>query len=222
MVVLFSFIKTYLPILFKNVRPNDYKFKRWIYISEFIAIVAVLIVFISYVASKNSVIAIVLMALLLMTFYFLSIYFIKDYLVGLIIKSSGEYRIGDQITVENTQGRISQLGRTQLKVKDTVGNTVYIPYSWLKSRVKTVQQKTEKINGYTFYCDLPTSKFEEEETQNLLQYIKLLPWIHPAFEPSIEFDNGFNNIKRLKLTVYAFDKAFYSKIEKSVKSEILK
>ncbi len=220
MVLVFSFIKTYLPVFFKGFKPNEQKFRRWIYISEFIFVLAVLIVFISYVASKNSIIAIVLMTVLLLAFYFVSIYFVKDYLVGLIVKSSGAYKIGDQITVEGATGRISGLGRTQLMVKDTAGNTVYVPYSWLRSRVKTVQQKTEKINGYTFTFKHQSEVVGEDDTKVILQYIKLLPWTHPAFEPTVELDKQAET--NIKVTVYAFDKAFHSKIESSVKDKFAK
>jgi small-conductance mechanosensitive channel len=220
-VVLFSFVKTYLPILFKNIKPNDHRFKRWVYISEFVLVIAALIVFVSYVASKNSVIAIVLMAVLLMAFYFLSVYFVKDYLVGLIIKSSGEYRLGDQISVEQASGRIAKLGRTQLKVKDTAGNTVYIPYSWLKSRVKTVQQKTDKINGYTFNVDIKQASIDDDQIQNIVRKIKLLPWVHPAFEPMVDVSTKQVGELELKITVYAFDKAFHSKIESVVRANLV-
>ncbi len=219
LVLFFSFLKSYLPLFFKRFSENNYRIKRWFYIAEVITIVTVLIVFISYSSSKNIILAAILTLLLLIVFYFLSVFFVKDYLVGLLIKSSGEYRIGDQISVENTSGRITRLGKTQLKVKDANGDNIYLPYSLLITKIKSLQQQREKVNGYSFQMRFAKRVAYNTDMQLLQQHIQTLPWVHPSYQPDIKLEKEEEEYYDLSITVYAFDKKYYRKIKKAVLNE---
>jgi len=216
LILLFSFLKNYLPVFFKGIARN-HKFKKWIYISELIVIVLVLISFVSFSLSRNLIVASILMLVLLLMVFFLSQYFFKDYLAGLLIKSSGELRIGDQITVENTQGRISALRKTQIQLKNSEGNTIYIPYSYLSNKTKMVQQVREKVNGFTFEIELAKVENYDKDTEALIQFIEALPWIHPAYKAIVDLKEENQTSYKLMLTVYGFDKKYHRKIESTVK-----
>ncbi len=216
LIFIFSFLKIYLPIFFRSVSRSQ-KFKKWIYISELIVTVLVLIAFVSYYLSRNLVVASILMLILLLIIFFLSQYFFKDYLVGLLIKASGEFRIGDQITIDNAQGRISALRKTQIQLKNSEGNTIYIPYSYLSNKTKTVQQLREKVNGFTFEIELQKVENYDKDIELLSQYIDALPWIHPTYKAVIELKEETQMSYFLHITVFGFDKKYHRKIEAAVK-----
>ncbi len=220
LILFFSFLKSYLPIFFKgaiNSHKFKNKFKKWIYISELLVIVLVLITFVSYSLSRNLLVASVLLLVLLLLVFFLTQYFFKDYLVGLLIKSSGELRIGDQISIDNTQGRISALRKTQIQLKNSEGNTIYIPYSYLSNKTKMVQQVSDKVNGFTFEIDLPKVENYDKDIESLIQFTERLPWIHSAYKAVVDLKEETQTSYQLTLTVFSFDKKYHRKIESTVK-----
>ncbi len=214
-IIVFSFIKTYLPLFFKK-HGKDNKIRNWLNLIEIFTILIFLIVFISYASSRNIIIALALTLILLLILFFLSHYYIKDYMVGLLIKSSGEYQLNDEISVDNINGRIIRFGKTQLIIKDQKGNNNYIPYTLLKAKIKTVQQIREKVNGYTFNFNLPKTNNYNSDTEELLQNLQLLPWVHPKHKASINFIEESDENYELEITVYAFDKKYYRIIEEAL------
>ena len=210
-IIVFSFIKTYLPLFFRKYGKES-KIKNWLNLIEIFTILIFLIVFISYASSRNIIIALVLTLILLLILFFLSHYYIKDYIVGLLVKSSGEYQLNDEIFVDNINGQIIRFGKTQLIIKDQKGNNNYIPYTLLQVKIKTVQQIREKVNGYTFNFTLPKNNNYNSDTEDLLQSLQLLPWVHPKHKPSISLIEENSENYELKIMVYAFDKKYYIKI----------
>ena len=182
----------------------------------------VAIVFISWSFEKNLVLSVALMIVLVFVLYYIAQFFIKDYLAGLLVKASKEYRIGDQISIEDTKGKIDRFAKTQLRIKNPEGENIYIPYSLLISKAKTVEQQTEKVNAYTFEIELPQRIDFDEDIEHLENYIQLLPWIHPMHKATVELIDESKNEYHLRLTIYTFDKKYYRKVEQSVKKYVAK
>lgn len=218
LVLFFSFAKTYVPVFLRNKNKTNRKFKRWFYIIEISTIIFVLIAFISYAFSRNIVIAAILLLVLLLVLYFLGQYFMKDYLGGLLIKSAGDYHINDQISVGETTGRITRLGKTQIQIKDTEGNTIYLPYNMLITKVKSLQKVREKVNGHSFEYALEKQLDFDKDSERLKAFIQQLPWIHPVYEAELEIKRDDEKHYHLQVTVFSFDKKYYQKIENSVKN----
>ena len=214
--ILLSFLKSYLPILTRRTLFKRNRYKRWLYISELIIIVLGLLIFISISVKYNLVLSVFLMLILIAILFFISQFFLKDYLAGLFFKASKEYQIADQITVKNKTGKIEQFTKTQLKIKDERGNNIYIPYSKIILDSKTVRQNQEKVNAFTMNIDLKIQSNFETDSLSLKRYIRLLPWVHPAFEADITLIEQDELNYKLKLVIYAFDKKYYSKLEQAI------
>lgn len=212
----FSLVKTYLPLYYKSLFKDEVKFTRWLYLTELFTILMGLIVFVSYTSSRNIVVATVLMLLLVIIFYFVSIYFIRDYIIGLILKISGKYKIGDQINVENIAGEIVHFGKTQIEIKDTNNSSHFLPYHLVIAKVNTLQQKSEKVNSHQFLYELPNKSMVEKDIKKLIEYIQLLPWIHPAYPTNIEIVASTAATQKLEITVYTFEEKYNIKIEQAV------
>ena len=222
MLLVFYFAKKYLPIISVKIANKTKLFKSWLYLTEAFIVVIGLLIFISFSVENNLALAIVLMLILISILYFFSLFYLKDYLAGLLFKSSKEYQIGDQITVNNKTGRIEYFTKTQLKIKSSGGDNILIPYSILLSETKSVRQAQEKINTYNFELNISIKKDLESEILNLQRHIRLLPWIHPNFDAGIEQISEDTNSYTIKVTIYAFDKKYYPKIEKSVRDSLKK
>ena len=216
MILAFAFLKKYLPLLLKHLKINNSEYKRWVYTTEVFLVILGLLIFSSLSFSRNIILSTSLLIILLFVLFFISQFFVKDFIAGLLFKASKEYRIGDQITVDNIVGRIERFTKTQLKVKDADGNNSYIPYSLLLSKSKNVEQASEKINAHTFTVNLKNDKGFEEDVEHLKRYIKGLAWIYPSFEPVIDLLEENEKSYKLNVTIYAFDKKYYRKIEKAV------
>ena len=213
---LISFTKSYFPALIQRYKPNHNLSRKWLYAIELFIFFTLLLVFISFLAERNSIVALMLAGVLLMAIYYLSTYFLKDYLSGLLIKSSGQYRIGDMVIAENAKGRISKLGRTQMKIKNADGQTIYVPYSWLRPRLKTVQQKSDKINGHSFNFKVETENLKPNTEEYLKNLIEQTPWVHPAFTTEVELLESNKDFKIFKITVYALSKSYHEKLENTL------
>ncbi len=215
-ILLFSFLKLYLPLFLRKFKWKSSKIRTWFYLSEVIIIVSVLSIFISYSLSRNLILAIILILLLLVIFYYLGIFFLKDYLAGLLIKTSDEYRIGDKIKIENITGQITDFRKTQIEIKDANGNNIYLPYNILITKTKSLQQQTEKIYGYSFTYQLAKTESYYKDTSTLEQYIQTLPWTHPAYQAEIKLELEEETSYKLLITIFSFDKKYYQKIEKAI------
>lgn len=218
LVVLFSFLKSFIPLLLRQFKIKTNKSKQWVYAIEAILLVVVLLVFISLSISKNTVVSIVLLSILIFVLYYFSQYLIKDYLAGLFIKSSKEYQIGDQITLGELKGRIDSFTKTQLKIKSVQGGNIYIPFSKFISQTKQLERAIEEVNTHTFEFQLLKNKSFEEDFESLRNYIQLLPWIHPSQQIIIETIEEREKEYLLEITVFAYDKKYYRKIEQAVEN----
>jgi len=216
---LFSLIKSYLPLFLNHKAKSSFRLRSWLYLSEIIIIITVISIFISYSFSRNIILAIVLILLLLIVFYYLGIFFVKDYLAGLLVKISGEYRLGDQLSIDEINGKITRLGKTQLRIKDAQGNNIYLPYSILHHKIKSLQQQREKINAYSFNIGVKKNLDFYRDIESLQQFIRVLPWIHPSFDSEVKLIEEDNEQYQLRITIYAFNKKYYRKVEQVIKTE---
>jgi hypothetical protein len=144
---------------------------------------------------------------------------LKDYLAGLLVKTSGEYQISDHISVEQVSGRITHFGKTQIEIKDANGDNIYLPYSVLISKIKSLQQQKEKIYGYSFNYRLKRTDNFYNDIDLLQQYIQSLPWAHPLYLPEIKQIDKTDTHYQLQITVFAFDKKYYQKIENAISNK---
>jgi small-conductance mechanosensitive channel len=218
MISSFAFLKRYFPLLLKQFKINKREYKRWVYVIEVFLIILGLLVFSSLSLTSNIILSVSLLIILIFVLFFLAQFFIKDFIAGLLFKASKEYRIGDQISTENISGRIERFTRTQLKIKGTDGKNSYIPYSILISKSKNVEQASEKINAYSFVINLRINKSFEEDIKQLKSYIQNLAWIYPSFDPVIDLLEEDEKVYKLNVTIYAFDKKYYRKIEKAIQA----
>ena len=217
LLLLFSFTKRFLPILSVRVASKTKVLKRWLYITEAFFVVVGLLVFISFSMENNIALSIILMLFLISILFFFSQFYLKNYIAGLLFKSSNEYKIGDQITIKDKTGRIEYFTNTQLKIKNPEGDNILIPYSILINESKSLRKVQEKVNTCTFNLELSSNKDFEILVNSLKQYIRLLPWVHPSFDADIEVIDKDNSHIHVTITVYTFDKKYYSKIEQSVR-----
>ncbi len=213
-------VKRLLPFIFARFKIKTTQYKQWLYISEVLIIIIGIVLYSSFSLSQNIIVSITLLLILLIAIYYLSQFFFKDYTAGLIIKASKEYRIGDQISVDDITGRIERFTTTQLKIKSIEGKNIYIPYSILFSKAKLIERESEKINAHTFSIGLEIKDSLDNDIVKLKNHIQQLPWIHPSSDTLLELLNEDKKSFTLNITVYAFDKKYYRRIENSVKDFI--
>ncbi len=214
-----SLIKKYFPMIAQKYRPNKPFRQTWLYNLELLGVVTLLAIFIGFLYKRNTLIALALTVVLIMVVYYISSYFLKNYLSGLLIKSSGQYRVGDILLTESHKGKISRLGNTHIRINNAEGQRIYIPYSWIYPRLKITQQPQDKVNGYSFSLSVNPKSIEGNTPEQIKQLIEQTPWVHPAFEPEIELLKSSESKRKYKITVYALSTVYHQKIEHKVKKQ---
>jgi len=210
---LFSFLNKYIPLFYK--KNNRKNFTQYLYSAEIIIGLTVGIIILGYLYQKSVFAAWMLTLFLLIILIFISLYFLKDYIAGLFIKSSGEYRKEDYIKLAGEAGKIERLAKTQMILTDNKGDKIYIPYSKVITQIKKIQTQTNHtLSNITFAVSI----FKEEiNILELKKFIVLLPWVHNSYEPDLQIQK---ESKELLINLYTFDKKYKRQIKKAIEEKL--
>ena len=145
--------------------------------------------------------------------------FLKDYISGIIIKSDASITLGDTITLSEFTGIISKFNYRTLELELQNKSIVKIPYGEILNNSLIKEKRLQSISGYTF--EITTSKKEnlESNIRFIKQAVVLLPWASMKQEPEIKALSETSNTYVLELTVFAYNKDMYFKIEKFIKEK---
>jgi small-conductance mechanosensitive channel len=217
LVLLFSLLKTLLPFYFKRFK-EEKRFRKLLYYTEIIGGMLVLGMFAGYLYQRSTVTAFILIAILLLVIFFIGIFFIKDYVAGLIVKASANYSLNDIIISNGIEGKIVKLGQRSLIITTSDGNKVFLPYSDLVGKIKSIKSASEIKNNYNFSITVKN----DIEIEKIKNFIITLPWVNTSVNPEIKISETNENNYVLNISIVAFDNSYYTKIESAVRKSFEK
>jgi len=215
LVLLFSLLKTLLPFYFTRFK-EEKRLRKLMYYTEIIGGILVTGMFAGYLYQRSTVTAFILIAILLLVIFFIGIFFIKDYVAGLIVKASANYTIDDVIISNNIEGKIVKFGQRSLIISTNDGNIVYLPYSDLVGKIKSIKSASEVKNNYSFSISVKNVKDIDVKINEIKNYLISLPWVNTSVDSEITITETKEDNYVLNISVVAFDNSYYTKIETAV------
>ncbi len=215
-ILIFSMLKTNLPIFNISIKQNKKLIKK-LYLSEIILGVIVISIFAGYLFHRSTIMFAVLFLLLVMVIIFIGLFFLKDYIAGLIIKSSATFVENDIVEFENQQGKIINLTKRAVVLLNSDGDKIFIPYSKIISNIKTIKGAKDTINTGSFTIKCKTPDDINKLTKTISNFIASLPWVSTTLLPDITFLDTNKETSKIKITVYYLDAKYLQKIDNSVR-----
>jgi hypothetical protein len=112
---------------------------------------------------------------------------------------------------------VNKLGSRFLVLENIDGNMIHIPYHAITSSVFKKNETIDQKSGYTFELETKSAGTFEEIKSNIQKSILSLPWSSIHKSPVITLLDQTPEQYLLKITVFAIDKSFGSKIEDHIK-----
>lgn len=166
-----------------------------------------------YFLKKNQIYALGVLIVLLFIVFWIARFAIKDLLAGVVFRASGRYSLNDAIKSGNYTGKITKFRYHTLQIETDNGNTVYIPYSQVLMEVSIKSDNAELLSSHTFYLNVANQKDINKLIAEIKNAIVYLPWSSIKKNPIILPIEESNEICKLKITVFSFDRNFFYKIE---------
>lgn len=216
LILSFSLLRTVLPFYFIRFK-EEKRFRKLLYYTEIVGGILVIGMFAGYLHQRSTITEYILIAILLLVLFFIGIFFIKDYVAGLIVKASANYSIDDVIISNEIEGKILKFGQRSLIIATSNGNKVFLPYSNLVGKIKSIKSASEVKNNYSFKILVNDEKDIDAKINEINKYIISLPWVNTSVDSEITIIETNDNNYSLNISVVAFDNAYYSKIETAVR-----
>lgn len=214
----FVIIRFGIPYVLKTQKKQVYV-KRISLIIELTFWIFYLCWFIFLFLKSGSLFVIVVFAILFFVLYLLGRLWLFDLIAGVIFKSGGQVKKGDYFEKDEHKGIIYKLGSRFLILEHIDGNMIHIPYHKITSSIFRKNEIIDQKSGYTFDIELKNTGNLEEIKLNIQKSILSLPWSSVDKSPVITLVDQTADKYILKITFFAIDKSFVSKIEDYIKKQ---
>ena len=215
LIFLYSIFKSLAPAFFISLKEKK-RYIKILYYSEIIGGILVLTLFIGYLYHRSTITALVLLMVLLISVFFIGLFFIKDYVAGLIVKASNNYNIDDVIVINELEGRILKLGQRSVIIASNEGNKVFVPYSSLVGKIKSIKSTSEIKNNFNFNLKVPVDNDIDKTINDIKNYLITLPWVNNSAVADIKIEKKEKDFYLLNISLISFDVSYNVKIESTV------
>lgn len=214
--LVFAILRFGIPYILKTQKQQSY-IKQILLISEITVWIFYLCWFIFLFLKYRSFFVIIVFAVLLFVLYVIGRLWLVDLIAGIIFKSGGQLKKGDYVEKDGYKGIVNKLGSRFLVLENIDGNMIQIPYHTITSSVFKKNETIDQKSGFSFELEIESTKSFEEIKSNIQKSILSLPWTSIHKSPVITLLDQTPEQYRLKITVFAIDKSFASKIENHIK-----
>lgn len=204
---------------FIKTKKRQTNLKQLLQISEISVWIFYLCWFILLFLKSRSFFVIVVFIVLLFILYIIGKLWLVDLIAGIIFKSGGQVKKGDYFEKEGNKGIILKLGSRFLVLENNNGSLVHIPYRSVTSAIFRKNETVNQKSGYSFEMEIPNKGNLEEIKSEIKKSILSLPWSSIHKSSVISLSGQTAEKYNLKVTVYAIDKIFASKIEDFIKKK---
>ncbi|MEL6674967.1 MAG: mechanosensitive ion channel domain-containing protein [Bacteroidota bacterium] len=100
----------------------------------------------------------------------------RDFVPGLLIRSGGAYRPGQEISFGDFEGTILNMGLLGVDVEIADGENLLIPYHKFSDKLILKKSPSEKLRSHAFELEVVAESAESEVQKLIRQRILSLPW----------------------------------------------
>ncbi|MCD4731529.1 MAG: mechanosensitive ion channel family protein [Bacteroidales bacterium] len=216
--IFFTILRFGIPYILKNQKRQAYV-KQFLLTFEITVWIFYLSWFIFLFLKSRSFFVIIVFAILLFVLYVVGRLWLIDLIAGVIFKSGRQLKKGDFVEKDEYKGIVNKLGSRFLVLENIDGNMIHIPYHSITSSVFQRNETIDQKSGYSFELETKNIGTLEETKSNIQKSILSLPWSSIHKFPVITVLDQTPVRFRLKITVFALDKSFGSKIENHIKKQ---
>jgi small-conductance mechanosensitive channel len=172
-------------------------------------------------STSNQFFSIASFVIIIILVLYFSWYALKDYVAGVVFKTSGDLFIGDNVRIDKYTGEIVKFAYRTLNLETIKGEIVYIPYSKITSNSIVKINLAEAIKSHTFKLIINKPESLVNTIENIKNSIINLPWSSVKKKPGVyTLDETQNNII-LDITVYAIEEGYFYDIENYIKMKFV-
>lgn len=214
----FRALRFLMPLLVKRKELRRQLY-RYLPVSELLVWLVFIIWSVQFFLRRNQLFAIALLCFLAILIFWLSRFLLKDFLAGVVFKTTAHFSVYDTIRFNDTVGKITRFNQRSLEIETSEGNILFIPYSELIHRTNIKTEPAETISRFSFR--LKTFKHKELAAQKtaLKRALLHLPWISVKKEPQIVLVAETDNHFEFDITVFAPERKYYFLIENTLKKQ---
>lgn len=209
---LFRFISFILPVLLANTKKYR-KTSRFLPVTE----TAVWLLFFSWYTFKfwevMSIFSFVVIAILLILVFWISRFFLKDLIAGMFFRTSGRFKEGEVISLENYKGFIRKFGLQSLEIESQEGQIIFLPYSKLLGSYTIKIESEEQSAAFSFTFDMQAKNTPEETIKEIRSLLISMPWSSVQKNPVVSLKEGVNEQYTIEVTAFPIEKEYGKRIE---------
>lgn len=170
-------------------------------------------------AEIMQVYALIILTILFFLLFWISRYLLKEVIAGVIFRSTGNYKIGDQLVLEEQGGTIRRFKLNLVEIENSEGEIVCIPYSYLAGHITIKRERDEQTSAYTFVLETSINSTAEKIAGDIKSFILSLPWSSVRKMPVVLLLEENETRFLFEITVYPVEKSMAKKIELEVRKK---
>lgn len=161
------------------------------------------------------IISIVTLTLMLMFAWFA----MKDFIAGVIFRTSEKYSKKDYVKIMNYTGKIIDYTNRSLEIETDKGERIIIPYSKALDCIIVRTSPAEMMQNHTFKLSVNKNKALNLIIDEIKLAIIHLPWSSIKKESKIKLFTEDSDFFHLEITVYAFEEEYFYQIEDYIRKK---
>ncbi|GEM_PF-4406769 len=162
-----------------------------------------------------------ILMVLVVTVGWLSWFFVRDFVAGMMLRSSQTFELGDRLRVQDFEGVLQRIGHFSMTLEGDDGQSTVIPFSTVSDTMLTRIGAGTLLKSRTFQV-----KITPEKSSNAIQQIRQLaliaPWTSIMHEPKIKFITENHDSIIYEVTVFGLEENYFRHIQKYLETHLEK
>lgn len=213
-------VRKYIPLMLKRDRSRkilkviypivELAFWAWV----FYAIIPVLY-------KKHFLLGFCAFAVALSVIVWFAWYRLRDYIAGILFRSSKDIHEQEVISVLGSEGKIIKFGSYNLSLETENGEIVLLPYSSFTGKKIIKQHPSEQVKSFKFILSFDSEKDPVKLVSEIKNTILTQPWSSLKKDPQIVMINSDSKEVKFEITVFTPDMVYAQRIKAHLESEYL-
>ena len=215
-------IRKYIPLVLKRDRSR--KILRIIYpIVELAFWIWVFYAAIPALYEKHFLLGLSAFAVALAVIVWYAWYRLRDYIAGIILRSSQDIREQEIIIIAGSEGKIIKFGSYNLMLETDNGEIVLLPYSCFAGKKIIKKHPSEQVKSFKFILTIQSGKDPVKLISEIKNTVLTQPWSSLKKDPQILMLNSDNDqANKFEITVFTPNMVYAQRIKAYLEAKYTK
>ena len=211
--LLFRFLKKLIYYWIPSRQNRHLKFERLLPVIEGIVWFAWVMWGAQDVFSNKRLYTLIILAIIAIIIVSMSWFAIRDFIAGVVLKLEGAFNIGERIKVRDVEGRVKELGYFSVKLENFQGEVITMPYSSVSGVKRTLSKSGDKVKNHTFTLQLSKKYAVTETIEQAKSVILNTPWASITQKPHIKLIEENQEVYTFEVIVYSLHQRYFQKLQ---------